>query len=853
MQHVETITIVPNIPKKLSNLMNIAKNLWWSWNIEAVHLFQDMDRELWEKFNHNPVCMLGKIEQSRLDELERDEIFIARMNEIYYELERYLKLDTWFKKKIGSQFDNNTIAYFSMEFGIHECLPIYSGGLGILAGDHMKSASDLGLPLIGIGLLYKHGYFKQYLNHDGWQLETYPANDLYNLPIELLRDKDGKEYILSVMIGDKEVFFRVWSIYVGRIEMLMLDTDILQNANEERQITAFLYGGDLENRLKQEILIGMGGVKVLEAFKKNTVVYHMNEGHSAFLAIERLIQLREKSGLSFEEARELVRSTSIFTTHTPVPAGIDYFPPDLMRKYFNKVVPRLGINMDAFLGLGRKKPFDNNEAFCMAILAINLSSQTNGVSKLHGEVSRRMFEDLWPSIPKNEVPITHITNGCHTMSWLSSEMSRLYLRYLGGRWIDDPTNHAIWKRIENIPPFELWRCRERLSEAFVSYARKRIKKQYESKGAPKYMIDQAEEALDPEVLTIGFARRFATYKRATLLFKDIDRLKRIITNPNGKVQFVFAGKAHPKDKYGKEFIQKIVQVTKIPELSKYIIFIENYDIDLARNLLQGVDVWLNNPRRPYEASGTSGMKASVNGTINLSVLDGWWDEGYKGDNGWAIGAGEEYTDEAYQDEVESRLLYEILENHVVPLFYTKGQNNIPHGWVDMMKRNIMSNCPVFNTSRMVEEYCKRFYIPCSTRYNHFNKNNFDDLKNYLTWKDKIKKIWHMVSIKNIDSKNNHIAKVGDRIPVKVTIDLAGLSPDEVRVEIFIGRIDERYELVEGHPLPLLPSETTSQGTIYSGTILCLSSGQIGYSVRCYPYNKNLNYHLEMGLINWWTT
>ncbi len=852
MPIIQSVNILPNLPKKLAPLMTIANNLWWTWTPEAIYLFQDMDRDVWERCSHNPVAMLGSIEQQRLEELEKDEVFLARMEEVLQELQRYLGQQTWYNKLSEGKL-SGYLAYFSAEFGIHESLPLYSGGLGILAGDHMKSASDLGLPLVGVGLLYKHGYFKQYLNPDGWQLETYPSNDFYNMPVGLVRDEHGNPLTVKVELAGRDVYVRVWSLAVGRVEIYMLDTDVPLNSTADCQITSYLYGGSLETRLQQEIVLGIGGIRALNAMGKTPAVCHMNEGHSAFMAVERLAEMVEKAGLSFEEALEAVRATSIFTTHTPVPAGIDRFPNDLIIRYFTPLASRLGIGIERFLGLGRINPSDQTEPFCMAVLAIKMASQTNGVSKLHGEVSRRMWAGIWPQIPKHEVPITHVTNGVHTLGWLSSEMSRLYRRYLGSRWIDEPTNHAIWKRVEQIPAFELWRSRERLRENLISFARSRLKAQLKAKGAPSYQLEQADEVLDPEALTIGFARRFATYKRATLLFRDPERLKKILTREERPVQIILSGKAHPQDKEGKELIHKVIEMANRPELRKHIVFIENYDIEVARNLVQGVDVWLNTPRRPMEASGTSGMKVTANGGINLSILDGWWVEGYNGDNGWAIGAGEEYEDHQYQDEVESRLLYELLENTVVPLFYNRSAHGIPHGWIQMMKSSIETICPFFNTNRMVEEYATNFYLPNMARWQVLTQNNWQEARELARWKRHVASLWHRVAISDVQIPFEGNPKVGDRLPLRAVVDLAGLTPDEVRVEAYIGRLDDRGQIPEGHPLPLLPSGEKMDGGkyVFNGNILCLSSGQIGFTVRCYPYRKELSHKFELGLLTWW--
>ena len=851
MPIVKKVTIVPNLPERLSPLLKIAYNLWWTWTPEAIYLFHDMDRDLWERCNHNPVALLGSIEQRRLDELERDEIFISRMEDIERELDRYLQAKTWCQQVSGDS-PHGTIAYFSAEFGLHESLPLYSGGLGILAGDHMKSASDLGLPLSGVGLLYKHGYFKQQLTPDGWQLETYPSNDFYNMPLTQVKDESGQQLMIKVEFPGRDVYAAVWSINVGRIKIYMLDTDVEQNSPEDRRITSHLYGGDLETRLQQELILGIGGIRALDAMGLTPTVCHMNEGHSAFLAVERVSQLVVKHGLSFNEAFEVVRATNVFTTHTPVPAGIDRFPPDLISRYFGRMVAAMGIDMGQFIGLGRIDPSNQSESFCMAVLAIKMASQTNGVSRLHGEVSRKMWAQIWPQIPPHEVPITHITNGIHTLGWLSNEMATLYKRYLGPRWIDEPTNHNVWKRVAEIPAFELWRCRERLRERLISFSRSRLKKQLREKGAHGWQVKYADEVLDPECLTIGFARRFATYKRANLIFHDIDRLKALLNDPERPVQLIFAGKAHPKDKEGKELIHQVVKHAHDPELRNRIVFIENYDIEVARHLVQGVDVWLNTPRRPLEASGTSGMKVVANGGLNLSIMDGWWDEAFNGENGWAIGSGEEYQDHAYQDEVESQLLYDILENTVIPLFYSRSSHNIPLAWVEMIKKSIMTLCPVFNTNRMVEEYANSFYLPNLMQWNVLSSDSWKEATELVHWKERVSSVWGDVRIVSVDIPLEQPPKVGDRLPIKVGVHLGHLDPKEVRVEAYIGHLDINGEIVEGHPLPLLYTKE-SDGPVhyFSGKLFCLSSGRIGFTIRCYPFKKELAHKFDMGLLTWW--
>ena len=610
------------------------------------------------------------------------------------------------------------MAYFSAEFGLHESVPVYSGGLGVLAGDHLKSASDLGIPLVGVGLMYREGYFRQYLNVDGWQQERYPENDFFNLPLISETKPDGTPLLIGVPLPGRDVWIRVWRIEVGRIPLYLLDTNIPQNTAEDRTITARLYGGDHDMRVRQEIVLGIGGIRALRALGKVPAVCHMNEGHSAFCGLERIRTMMEEFSLDFAAAREAVAAGTCFTTHTPVPAGNDVFAPQLIQTYFAGYQPQFKIDWGEFLGLGRQNARDMNEPFCMTVLAIRLSNISNGVSKLHGRVSRNMWKAIWPNLPESEIPIISITNGVHTRTWMAGDFSALYDRYLGGHWEQKPTDHSIWNRVENIPNAELWRTHDRRRERLVVFARKRLRMQLERRGATPSEVARADEVLDPEALTIGFARRFATYKRGTLIFRNLERLTSILGNKERPVQIIFAGKAHPRDHGGKELIAEIIHVCRRPELRRRMVFMEDYDINVARFLVQGVDVWLNNPRRPLEASGTSGMKVCINGGLNLSILDGWWCEGYTGDNGWAIGAGEEYTDNdrTYQDDIESRTLYDLIEQEIVPLYYNRTADGLPRGWINYMKNSIMKCCPVFNTNRMVEEYMRRCYAPSAERY-----------------------------------------------------------------------------------------------------------------------------------------
>jgi len=653
-------TVVPSLSKDLAALQRIAYNLWWSWEPDAISLFRRLDPDLWQETRHNPVEMLGILQQTTLEGLKSDEGFMAHLKMVDEKLTDYLREKTWFQRTCngGSRLK---VAYFSMEFGLHESLPIYSGGLGILAGDHLKSASDLGLPLVGVGLLYRQGYFRQYLNNEGWQQEYYPENDFYNLPLTLERDASGAPLEIELEFGNRHFRVHIWRVQVGRVPLYLLDTNLESNSPEDRLITAQLYFGDKEMRIIQEILLGIGGIRALRALGIIPNVCHMNEGHAAFLALERIRLLMEKRGVKFFEAREIVCAGNVFTTHTPVEAGIDHFQAEMLDKYFIRYYKSLGLSREEFLGLGRQNPRNAQETFCMAVLALKLASSANGVSQLHGEVSRKMWKNLWPELPEEQLPLGSITNGVHTRTWMSNHMASLLVRYLGTRWLDDPTDHNVWRRIARIPDAELWRTQQSGRERLVDFARKRLKLQLKQIGATTKEIAIAEEVLDPEVLTIGFARRFATYKRGTLLMQDLDRLSRILNNPEMPVQIIFAGKAHPQDQEGKELIRQIVQISHQERFRHRIVFIEDYDMEVARHLVQGVDVWLNTPLRPMEASGTSGMKVAFNGGLNMSILDGWWCEGYQKNNGWAIGKGEVYEDIEYQNQVEGRATYDLLE------------------------------------------------------------------------------------------------------------------------------------------------------------------------------------------------
>ena len=820
----------------LEQLREIASNLWFSWNMDVVELFDHLDEKLWRESNHNPLQTLIRLSSARLNQIKVDEGYRAHTHKLHEKFRDYMTSGKRYAYRLERPLDF-TIAYYSLEFGVTECLPVYSGGLGLLAGDHLKSASDLNVPLVGVGLMYQEGYFHQKLAADGWQQEVYPRTEFDTLPLEKQTDSTGATIILSVDLAGEPLYFRILKINVGRIPLYLLDADIPENSPKMRSITSRLYGGDNEMRIRQEILLGVGGSRALNALGIEPSVFHLNEGHAAFTLLERVRYFVEEKHLTFDEASLMVKSQSILTVHTPVPAGNDVFDTAMMEKYFRHEVERIGGRFYKFLELGRRRLHDATESFWMPVLGLRLSSRANGVSRLHGRVARDMWREVWPHLDRQDVPIGHVTNGVHIPSYVSRDLLKIYDRYLGPGWTEDPDNEKIWQRALTIPDTELWRTRERCRTRLVYFARRRLLKQLRGRNASAHEIDAAENVLDPEALTICFARRFATYKRATLLFRDPDRLAAILTKPGKPVQLIFAGKAHPADDAGKQLIRSIVQTIREEPFRGRIVFIEDYDINIARYMVQGADVWLNNPRRPLEACGTSGMKAAANGALSLSILDGWWDEGYLGDNGWAIGSGEEYENPEYQDQIESRDLYDLLEQSVAPLFFDRGIDDIPRDWISMMKRSITTICPEFNSHRMVSDYIEHSYVPCATTSDVLGKNDFGLLKEMVAWKKQITKDWPNLKILDVNVDDQTHAIKGRQLDVSVTIDTAGHNPDELKVEIFHGPINT-YEEFKVRNVAVLENFRRAQSNgsfVFSGKIPLLHTGLYGYSVRITPY------------------
>ena len=874
MKPLRQLTVVPTLPPNLEPLRELALNLWWTWDREALDLFRHLDAELWEKTYHNPVAMLGQIPQEQLDAASKNSMFLASLEVIHRKFTEYRKAPSWFETNYNDDtLDNLKIAYFSMEYGLTECMPLYSGGLGVLAGDHLKSTSYLGLPFVAVGLLYQHGYFRQTLTADGWQMADYPTNDFYNMPIQPATRADGSPLLIEVAYPEGTVFAKVWRAQVGRVPLYLLDTNIPENQSEElRNITDYLYGGDERLRIKQEILLGIGGYRALTALGIQPTVCHMNEGHAAFLTIERIRQLMQNTGIHFEEACEATKAGNIFTTHTPVAAGIDWFPPDLVNYYFSNYYGDLGVSAETFLGLGRANPTNTNSEFSPALLALRLSAMCNGVSQLHGHVSREMWKNLWQGIPVHEIPIGAITNGIHTRSWVSNDMQSLFDRYLGPHWIVELTNQAVWTQISRIPDPELWRTHERRRERLITFARQRQEQKqalggtlgrssqaYLAKSNRTAETDSlAVKVLNSAALTIGFARRFATYKRATLLFQDVDRLDKILNHPECPVQLIFAGKAHPHDYEGKLLIQRIARIAAEPRFYHKIVFIENYDICVGRYLVEGVDVWLNNPLRPNEASGTSGMKAAANGALNLSIADGWWAEANHLGGGWTIDTGPVSEDTKSSDKTHANAIYELLEKEIVPLFYQRNPvDDVPYEWVARMKTAMQNLAPIFNTKRMVTEYAEQLYFPTHRRWQKLNEGEAKRSVALAHWKNHIRDHWGSLWIEEKSSNGtsttvqNLELGVGESTTVQAVVHTDILFPHELAVQIYHGVLDASGEIHNGNASPMEYQADLGGGAyLFEGTLTLKQAGLHGYTVRALPYHEDLQSLSGLGRITW---
>lgn len=813
----------PALPSSISRLTEIAYNLIWSWDHSIRAVFRRLDPVIWKECNHNPVLLLGRVSQETLNKAAGDPRYLAQYRRA---CERY---DTYLRKreqKAGAPL----VAYFSMEYGLLDCMQIYSGGLGVLSGDHLKAASDSDIPLIGVGLLYQKGYLQQSLNPDGWQQEKNPTNDFYTLPVRPVLNSSGEEVLVSVELPAGDVWIKVWHIDVGRVRLFLLDTNVTQNELPEyREITDQLYGGDHHKRIRQEIVLGIGGLRALRKMGFEPTAYHMNEGHSAFLAIERVRVLIEQYGLSFSAALEATRLSNIFTTHTCVPAGIDLFDNGLVYEYFARYCDNSGFTFEQFLSLGRKNMQDPGERFSMAVLALKTAAFRNAVSVLHRSVSQEMFQDLWPKLPTQEVPITSVTNGVHTPTWVNGDLAMLYDQYLQPDWRERLEDQKMWELVHEIPSEELWEVHRKRKRRLVAFVRERSKSSAAQRGSSAAEIRRVSEVLDPDCLTIGFARRFATYKRATLLFRDVNRLKKILCNPEMPVQIVIAGKAHPKDHPGKALIREIANLSHDPELAKRLVFVEDYGIQVARELVQGVDLWLNNPRRGEEACGTSGMKAAMNGVLNLSILDGWFDEAYECSGSWAIGGREPYTDD--QDDIHASDIYSKLEKEVAPAYYEALEEGVPHEWVCRMKQSLSEITPRFSAGRMVEEYMRELYEPAHRLWSRISQEDFAEARRKSIWDAKLTEVWDRVRFIDIGDGPADRVLSGSAVNVRAILDLAGLRPADVRVEAVLGRVGVNGQLENTETLSLKPVEQAGEAYVFSNRYVVQRTGRIGYAVR----------------------
>jgi len=829
IQPVREFLVRPALPPALSRLSELAYNLLWSWEPLVRALFRRLDPALWHDSGYNPVLMLGRLSQSALDRAAADPRYLA----IYRMACEAFDART---RKSPLSDDGQLIAYFSAEYGLAECLPVYSGGLGILSGDHLKSCSDQDYPLIGLGLLYQQGYFRQFLNPDGWQQERYPMNDFYTLPLQSVKDGAGQDLKVSVKLPTGDVFIQVWKIEVGRITLYLLDTNIPENVlPQDRDITDSLYGGDNDTRIRQEIVLGIGGMRALKAMGLAPTVFHMNEGHSAFLSLEQIRVFMREEGLSFDEALEAARTSNVFTTHTPVPAGIDLFDPGAMYHYFSRYCAEVGIDFQQLMSLGRRNPFDRDERFSMAVLALNTSSYRNAVSRLHRHVSQEMFHDMWPQLPVWEVPITSITNGVHVPSWLNGDLAQLYDQYLQPDWRERFNEPSVWEQVKEIPDEELMEVHRRRKRRLVNFVRGRQHASALRRQASAAEVRRSGEVLDPNAFTIGFARRFATYKRATLLFRDVERLKRILLHKEMPVQIVIAGKAHPKDQPGKTYIREIVQLSRDPELWKHVVFLEDYDIKVGRELVQGVDLWLSNPRRGEEACGTSGMKAAINGVLNLSILDGWFDEAYEHCGGWAIGDREPYSDD--QDVLHASAIYYLLENEIVPMFYERREQT-PREWMRRMKQALLYISPQFDCRRMVREYMTELYRPAHQQHLRMLEEHYAMARERARWQLRVREVWDRVRF--VDSASGHGVSVpgalvnGKSVTVRTSIELAGLKPEDVRVEVVLGRVDSNGHLEDTEVMMLPPIEQQGPVVVFGKEVVPERTGRLGYALRVSP-------------------
>lgn len=847
------VTVNPQLPKSIEKLGEISENLWWSWNTEFLKIFKEIDIDLWEQCNKNPVKFLRLVDQEKLERASTDPEILKNYRINVDNFESYMKSrTTWFSKQYPENKDD-VIAYFSAEYGLDETLPIYSGGLGILSGDHLKSASDLGIPIVAIGLLYKNGYFNQKINRNGEQVSEYYNIEMDNLPIKPLKDENGEDVIVNIKLQKDKLYIKVWKICVGRVNLYLLDTDIPENKEEYRGITLKLYGGDQEMRIRQEMVLGIGGVKVLQELGITPKVYHMNEGHSSFLVLEAIKQTIKQKQVSFEIAKDIVTAKTVFTTHTPVPAGNDIFPIGLVEKYFDGYWKDLGITKEQFLELGMKPRDESKNSFNMGILALKIAGKKNGVSRLHESVSRELFSDVWPDIAPQESPITYVTNGVHTCSWLAPNLKELYNQYLEPYWQDRIYSDETWKRIDKIPDEELWEAHKQRKIKLLKLVRDNVTARLKNNGVHYEKIREIVSGLNPDALTIGFARRFATYKRAALIFKDLERITQILNDTNRPVQIIFAGKAHPADKEGQDLIKYIHEISLMPQFKGKIFLLENYNINVARHLVSGVDVWLNNPRRPMEASGTSGEKASVNGVVNFSILDGWWAEGYNTKNGWAIGTNEEYYSYEEQDLADSESIYKTLEDKIIPTYYNKNEKGLSETWIRLMKNSIMSTGGKYSTARMVVDYTEKLYMPLLNLTNKYF-NSLENVTEYNKIKQELYANWNDIKITQENNADNITVDAGNKIKVSCKVELPNIDKDYIQTECYYGKILENgiVEDINIMPMDLVEENNETRTYTYEAKIEMKTGGNYGYTFRVMPKHPMLLDPENLNLVKWIT-
>ncbi len=845
---LRSFTVRARLPESLAPLHTLAYNLRWSWDERSRDLFRWVDPDVWEECGHDPVALLGTVRRERLEALAGDPGFMAFMTEVDEELAAYLRSGRWFQARKTTPL--RSVAYFSPEFGITEALPQYSGGLGVLAGDHLKAASGLGLPLVGVGLFYQQGYFRQELNADGWQQERYPRLDPHAMPVQQV---DGAR--ITVDLAGTPLVAQVWRAMVGRVALYMLDTDVEENDEAGRSVTDRLYAGDAEHRIRQEILLGIGGVRALTEVGEDPQIFHTNEGHAGFLGLERIRQLVTEQDLRFHEALEAVRAATIFTTHTPVPAGIDRFPKEMMERYFKRFADECGVGFCDLMALGQEPGAGPDSPFNMAVMGLRLASLSNGVSQLHGAVSRKMFSGLWPGVPVEEAPILGVTNGVHARTWVSAGMDELLNRHVLPEWPE--AGQERWARIEEAHDDEVWRVKEQGRQHLVSFVRDRLRDSALANGMSESDVGWTAEVFDPRALTFGFARRFAAYKRATLLLSQPERLKALLTSTERPVQFVFAGKAHPADDLGKEMIRQIVQFSRDPEVRHRIAFIEDYDMVVARALYQGSDVWVNTPRRPLEACGTSGMKAAFNGSLNCSILDGWWDEMFDGENGWAISSAETYEDLARRDEVEAGSFFDLLEHQIVPLYYERygSRGPVPRRWVRKVKSSLRSLGPRVSASRMVRDYVEKMYEPAAARAEVLAGGKGERARDLAGWKQRVTKAWPAVRVLSVESEST-LVDLGTAKKVEATVALVSLEESDVEVQLLHGPVGPNEELEQASVVTMelvgLEGGDDEQAGAYryGGSFTCERAGRYGFTVRVVPRHPDLVTFAELGCVAW---